>query len=49
MTMVQKKSSCDNYVLSYEHFYPKFSLQNGHEKVLSTATIGMPLRANGDC
>ena len=28
---------------------PKFALQNGLEKVLFTATIGMPLRANGDC
>ena len=27
---------------------PKLALQNGHEKVLFTATIGMPLRANGD-
>ena len=28
---------------------PKFGLQNGLEKVLFTATIGMPLRTNGDC
>ena len=28
---------------------PKFALQNGLEKVLFTATIGIPLRANGDC
>ena len=50
MTMVQGKSGCDNYLLSYEYFYlPKFALQIGHEKVLSTATIGMPLRTNGDC
>ena len=28
---------------------PKVALQNGLEKVLFTATIGMPLRANGDC
>ena len=28
---------------------PKFALQNGLEKVLFTATIGMLQRANGDC
>ena len=27
----------------------KFALQNGFENMLFTATIGMPLRANGDC
>ena len=49
MTMVQWKSGCDYYLLSYEHFYlPKFSFQNGLEKVHFTATNGMPLRANGD-
>ena len=31
-------------------FFPNnFALQNGLEKVLFTATIGMPLRAKGDC
>ena len=28
---------------------PKFALQNRLEKVLLTSTIGVPLRANGDC
>ena len=28
---------------------PKFALQNGFEKVLFTATVGMPLRADCDC
>ena len=28
---------------------PKFALQNGLTKLLFTATIGMLLRANGDC
>ena len=50
MRMVQWKSGCDYYLLSYEHFYPiKFALQNRLEKVLLTSTIGLPLRANGDC
>ena len=50
MKMVQWKSGCDYYLLSYELFlFPKFGLQNGLEKVLFTATIGMPLRAKGDC
>ena len=49
MTMAQWKSGCDYYLLSYEPIYlPLFTLQNGLEKKLFTATIGMPLRANGD-
>ena len=48
--MVQWKSGCDYYLLSYEPFLsPKFVLQNGLEKVHFTATIGIPLRKNGDC
>ena len=48
--MVQWKSGYDYYLLSYEHFLcPKFALQKWLLKVLFTATIGMPLRANGNC
>ena len=50
MTMVHRKCGYNYYLLSYEHFYlPKLALQNGLEKVLFTATFGMPLRAKGDC
>ena len=50
MRMAQWKSGCDYCLLSYELIYlPLFTLQNGLEKVLFTATIGMPLRANGQC
>ena len=50
MTMVQWKNGCDYFMLSYEHFY----FLNLHSKrVLKKffffTTIGMPLRANGDC
>ena len=49
MRMVQWKSGCDYYLLSYEHFYLQiFALQVGLEKVLLTATSGMSLRANGE-
>ena len=50
MTMVEWKSGCDHYLLSYELFYlPNLPSKNGLIKVLFTATIGMPLRANDDC
>ena len=49
MTMRQWKSGCDYYLLSYDILSPEFALQNGHEKVLFTATIGLPLLANADC
>ena len=50
MRMVQWKSGCDYYLLSYEHFYPlNLPSKIGLEKVLLTSTIGVPLRANGDC
>ena len=49
MRMVQWKSGCDYYLLRYEHFYlPNLPIQDLLEKVLFTATSGMPLRANGD-
>ena len=49
MTMVQWKSGCDYYLLSYEHsFLTIFPFKKGFEKVIFTATIGMPLQANGD-
>ena len=40
------KVACDYYV---ELSIFLFALQNGLEKVLFTATFGMPHRANGDC
>ena len=50
MTMVQWKSGCDIFFLSYEQFYlPKLPSKMGLKKVHFTATIGIPLRANGDC
>ena len=50
MTMVQWKKGCDFYLLSYKHFYfPKLPSKVGLKKVHFTATIGMTLRANGDC
>ena len=50
MRMVQCKSGRDYYLLSYEHFYlPNLPSIKGLEEELFTATIGMPLRANGDC
>ena len=33
----------------YVHFFFKLALQNGLEKGLFTATIGMPLWADGNC
>ena len=50
MRMVQWKCGCEYFFVELCAFLsPKFALQNGLEKVLFTATIGMPLRANGDC
>ena len=49
MTMVQWKDGCDYYLLSYQQFPPNFAVQKKFEKLLFTATIGMPLQANGDC
>ena len=49
MTMVEWKSGCDYYLLSYEHsFLTIFPSKKGFEKELFTATIRMPLQANGD-
>ena len=50
MRLVQWKSGCDYYLLSYEHFYlPSLPSKMGSKKCFFTPTIGMPLPANGDC
>ena len=50
MRMVQWKSGCDYYLLSYEHSYlPSLPSKMSSKKCLFTPTIGKPLRANGDC
>ena len=50
MRMVQCKSGCDYYLLSYEHFYvPNLPSKTGLKKCILPQLIGMPLRANGDC